>query len=524
MAVYVVARVDLPDRTLWISEVATPIAWAAGGVIGTRGGLRVDDPPRRTIEQDGAESMQITIVGDPLNLRTGTTERAMPGAMRVEVALWESGTDWDARETLIQDATTSAISQDIGDGGAMVLTVRRDLIAESLQAGEDYTIADSYKGTLPVGTSAEYYDQGRHDRMWPIALGRPFGVPLIRWQRNITTDFALVTGHNLPESPLVVYNDGQELASTGRYTPTPVNTTVVSTQNEIRRQAAYITGTDGTLDTGGASWENEDGTVANYTRNLTTNLVHGGKINGRNEVIIGAGMVLDYCLRQAGLPIDFDNLAPTLARLNGWDIGVYIDGRAEWMSIIRERLMPVLPIREHQSDKGIWFSYHVPWERTPRGTLTEGADLHFTGSVVWDMEVINTVVMRYAYRYGLGDYSEAVTVGPKQSALCAASASPKAYGPRPGKPVSSTVLHTRNAAIQAGLVMAQANALPRRTFTAMVSPLWSTLRPGDTLKVNSTTLGGDGVLVQVMETPRRTWPGEVVFQTVPRTVQATPSS
>lgn len=524
MAVLVVARVDLPDRTLWISEVAMSISWAAGGVIGARAGLRVDEPPRRTIEQDGAESVQITIVGDPLNLRAGTTDRAMPGAMRVEVALWETGTDWDTRETLIQDATASAISQDIGDGGAMVLTVRRDLVSESLQAGEDYTIANSYKFTLPIGTGAEYYDQGRHDRMWPIALGKCYGVPLIRWQRNIATDFALVTGHHIPESDVVVYNDGQELASAGRYMPAPLNTTVVSTHNGIRRQASYITGLAGKLDASGASWENEDGTVANYTRNLTTNLVHGGLSNGKNEVIIGAGMVLDYCLRQAGLPIDFDNLAPTLARLNGWDVGVYIDGRAEWMSIIRERMMPVLPIREHQSDKGIWFSYHVPWERTPRGTLTEGVDLHFTGSISWDMEVINTVVMRFAYRYGLGDYSETVTVGPDQSALCASSASPQAYGPRPGQPISSTVLHTRNAAIQAGLVIAQANALPRRTFTAMVSPLWAWLRPGDTLKVDSTSLGGNGILVQVMETPRRTWPGEVVFQTVPRTVQATPGS
>ena len=520
--VLVVARFDLPDRTLWIAERPTAIEWAGGSVISAHGGLVVKEPPRRTIEMDGSESMQITVVGDPMNLRLGTTSGAMPAAMFVEVALWSSGEDWDTRETLIQDARATSVSQSIGDGGSMTLTITRDLVRESLQVGEDYTIRDSYKGTLAVGAGAAYYNQGAHDKMWPIALGRCFGVPLIRWQRSYATDWALVTGHHLPASDLVVYNDGQELAAASRYTATPHNTTVASSTNEIYRQAAYIIGTAGTLAGGGASWENEDGTKTNYTTDLTTNLVHGGATNGRGEVILGGGMILEHCLLASGLPVDWDAMAPALAQLQAWDLGVYIDGRAEWMAIIRERLMPVLPLREHQSDSGIWYSYHVPWERTPRGTLTEGADLHFTGAISWDMEIVNTVVMRFAYRYGLGDYSETVTVGPKQSALCAASASVHAYGSRPGSPLSSTVLQNRNAAIRAGLILAQANALPRRTFSAMVSNLWSSLRPGDTVSVDSTSLGGVGVLCQVMETPRRTWPGEVIFQTVPRTQQATP--
>jgi hypothetical protein len=519
--VIVVARFDLPDRTLWIAESATAIAWAAGSVISAGGGLVVDEPPRLTIEQDATEAMQLSVVGDPIALRLGTTAGAMPGAMKVEVALWEVGTDWDTRETLIQDARATRVSQSIGDGGAMTLTVTRNLVRESLQSGEDYTIADSYLGRVPLGVGGEYYDQGKHDKMWPIALG-PCLVPLIRWQRSNSTDWAFIVGHHLPLSDLAVYNDGQLLSAATRYTPVPVNTTVVSPTNNITRRASYIEGLNGKSSLAGPSWENEDGTLSNYTVNLTTYLAHGGDVNSRGEVIIGAGMILEHCLTLSGLKVDWDAMAPALARLQSWDLGVYIDGRAEWMAIIRERLLPILPLREHQSDSGVWYSYHVPWERTPRGTLTEGVDLHFVGEIEWDMEVVNTVVMRFAYRYGLGDYSETVTVGPDQSAICAASASSRAYGPRPGQPVNSTVIQDRNAAIRAGLVLAEANALPRRTFSAMCS--WSSLRPGDTVKVDSTSLGGTGILCQVMETPRRTWPGVVLFQTVPRTTQATPGS
>ena len=39
--VLVVARFDLPDRTLWIAERPTAIEWAGGSVISAHGGLLV---------------------------------------------------------------------------------------------------------------------------------------------------------------------------------------------------------------------------------------------------------------------------------------------------------------------------------------------------------------------------------------------------------------------------------------------------------------------------------------------------
>lgn len=527
MTEIMVASFALPDRTIYVSERAgvSAIAWAGGEVIPVVPGLVVDDDLRLTVDENRVETMRLKMVGDPLGLRAGASSGAMPEAMRVEVALWELGTDWDQRETLIQDARASRLSQSLGDGGAITLDVVRDLLSESAQAGEDDTIRDCYRGRLPllVGADAEYYDQGRHDRMFPIALGVCRGVPLIRWQRGIDADLVLICGHPIPTDPIGVQNNGQSLTSTGRYDEAPVNGIVRNADNSKRRTASWIEGTAGTGTGTGPSWEHEDGTASHYTEALTTDLVHGGAKNARGEVIMGAGMVLEHCLRESRLPVDWQRIAHTIGQLHSWDIGVYIDGRASWMAIIRDRLMPVLPLREQQSDAGIWFSYHEPGRQTPKGTATEGVDMHLTGAIEWDMEITNTVTMRYAYRYGLGDYSKTLTVGPDQSPLCLASASAQTFGPRPlPQPLGTTILHTDSAAIRAGLLLAEANALPRRTFSGILSNAWEGIRPGDTVLVDSASLGGTGILCQVLETPRRKWPGEVVFQTVPRTRQATP--
>ena len=515
-----VLHAKLPGSEVWVGEVPGPVTWAAStaGIQVVRG-LEIAEAVLSL--EGGREAVSLELVGDVL----GILDVGPFGAAAVcEVALLDAGQDWGMRETVISNAKITNLSQSLG--GRWSLTIEKDLERDSALALTEFTIAESYRGSLPPGFFT--YNTGAHDQPWPVAVGRCYGVPLIRWRKSSSRDYAIVAGHPLPAVELTVYDRGNAIPASSRYTQTPVNTTIkpsISYDYPNPLTISYIEGLDGISYSGGPSWENEDGSLSNYCEGITTRLIGGGVRNGRNEVVLGAGMVLEYMLQQSGVAVDWPRMAPAIAALQGWDVGCYIDGRASWLSIVRDRLLPVLPLIEHESDAGIWYSYHVPWQTQPRGTLTAGVDFSPDSDIEWDMEVINTVVLQYAYDYGVEEYTKQVTVGPDQSPICKASSGALAFGVRQAaQPITSTVLHTDSAALLAGRVLAERKAIPRRRFSVMMrSAQWDSLMPGQTVWVSWGLLDADReVLCQVLEVPRRRWPGRVLLETVPRSEQGTP--
>lgn len=520
MARQYVLHAQLPGSEVWVGERAAAVPWTDGiAPIQVVRGLGMGEEPVITLDGSSLEAVSVDLVRDVL----GLLEIGPYGASAVcEVALLEDGDDWSKRETVIAGARVVSLSQTLG--GEWSLRLEKDLERDSAMALTAHTIKESYAGTL-FGVRT-YYNTGDHDQPWPTAVGRCYGVPLIRWAYGSSDDLALCTGHHLPAGDVPIFDRGVEF--TGSRSPlTPKNSSISPASDDLPPQRfSYFEGGSGTSSINGRSWEDEDGSLANYCEGLSVRLAQGGCVNSRGEVVLGAGMVLEHMLRESKIAVDWPRMARTLRLLQGWDIGVYIDGRESWLAIIRDRLLPVLPLIEHESDQGLWYSYHVPWQTQPRGTLVSGRDFSMVSGIEWDMDIVNTVVVKYAYDYSVGEYTKQITTGPDHSPVCSASAGASAFGVRQdSQPLTSTVVHTESAAIMVGRTIAERNAVPRRTFSVLMrSAQWEGLLPGETLFVQDAALGAAPVWCQVMQVPRRRWPGVVLFETIERAQQGTPKA
>jgi hypothetical protein len=513
-------------RQLFLGERQISIPWAAeSSPFQVYGGLTQLASITQGVGSEDLSSMRFGFSADDVTIAVLQDTDFVPSAAVVDCfAIWP-GQDYDDRERLLDDARITKFMYGIGKQ-AVAMEVRRDDEAVCLDIGDDrdqmWWYGSDFGGLAATTYDSEFSRRDQVGRMWPIALGRCYFVPGWQNYKAIGGNLLLV-GHAIPTSAsniydLDVYQSGDEavMSAGGVYDREPqVETHTYQTDSAYRpgeaRKYTYIDGTATSAFPPEDDWYH-------------THLIHGGASNELGETIIGANMVLEHLLRQSGMTIDWSRMARTLSELRGLDIGVYVDSQTNILELIRDRIaMPngPVPIREQNSGKGKWWSYHEGWRRDPVAHLVDGQQIDLVGGVDLDMASIrNEVTVNYGYSYGTQKYGRALTVGADNYAL--ASWSQTTYGRRPmDGPISTTIAGTPSTALALGRSALAQVAMPRRTMQGYLSRAYYWLQPGDVVMVESPAAryGVTAVKAEIIERPLAL-PGLVTLKTFEQVPQA----
>ena len=390
---------------------------------------------------------------------------------RVEVALSWPGTQWKQRVILLDGGAVTAAAIGIS-GTATVLTV------ENLGP----TTSSSYL-TTDRDIGADFPTAGftaLDGKLWPIPVGRCYRVPGYKLGETSVGRRGLgIAGcHMAPDvvvGDLSFYEDGTTEALTA---PTLANTTD-STGN-----IAYVHVASGAdFDTGTGA----------YTLDFTD----GGIASARDpsRAARGAADVLEWLLATSGVTVDWEAMAPCLALLAGWEVGVYIDSVVDHLTLIRERLLPVLPIMEAVSGKGLYYVYADPTVMPVATTLTYGQELPGRVSDTIEYtdldEIRNVFPVQYGYDSYAGVHVSGLTLDASTSELCRYSQ--QLYGPRQAQAVKLDVTWDATTARRHAMLLAQRKALPRRVISYYIDPSFYWLRAPTVVRLVDTEAGIDSL-------------------------------
>jgi hypothetical protein len=227
-----------------------------------------------------------------------------------------------------------------------------------------------------------------------------------------------------------------------------------------------------------------------------------------NAPALYADGVLRYLLTATGLPVDWQACGPALRHLSGWKIGVWLDQEAGALDVIRDRLVPYLPIVEMHSGSGLWYAYSDPLFIVPEAELVAGVNLigrvgRMESSDI--AEVRNKFTINFDYDAFADTYAQTLTLDASNSTLCMVSRDALANipagddGVRADDPIDSK--ETNDSATAMLILQARARrlAIPRRILTYLASPDLYTLPAGAGVWLTDDAWGLDrarGVIVK----------------------------
>mgnify|MGYP003349030666 CR=1 FL=1 len=127
-----------------------------------------------------------------------------------------------------------------------------------------------------------------------------------------------------------------------------------------------------------------------------------------------AADVLMLLLRFSGLKVDNNKMKRAYSLLRGWEIGLVIDSQAPAIEVIRQRLLPWLPLVEVNGTGGLWFAYVDPLDVSPQRALVVGSGLVWRMGevVVSDLDQIrNSFTLAYGYDSYTQTYTQTMALG-----------------------------------------------------------------------------------------------------------------
>jgi len=479
----VIVTIDAPAETLRLCSVAE-----AGGVLVTDSdtGTALQYVPGLYDVLDYEEEVDLFALTAIVSLRTCKIALAYPGldvavregghygitAARVEVALHWDGGSWLQRTILLDGGTVTAAS--IGIGGApTVLTVE----SVGPAAGSSFLTTDRDMGAAHPTLGYTRLD----GKIWPAVVGRCYRVPGFKLGALPSAGYRALglAGHHLAPDvgvgDLAFYEDGTTEALSS---PTLSNTT------DSTGKIAYVYVASGSdFDTGTGAY--------------TVDFVDGGVSSARNpaRAARGAADVLEWLLVTSGVRVDWEAMAPCLRMLAGWDVGIYLDSVVDHLLVVRERLLPVLPIVEAVSGRGLYYVYADPTSMPVATTLTYGQELVGRVSDAIDYtdldEIRNVFPVVYGYDTEAGRHTEALTVDEENNELCRFSQ--QLYGRRMATEASLSCTWDEPTARRYGILLAARKALPRRVLRYLADPSLYWLRAPTVVRLVDTQAGVDGV-------------------------------
>lgn len=365
--------------------------------------------------------------------------------------------------------------------------------AESLETAPGAAVGDDardlgneWPDTLQDVTAADMTSVVGSKHVWVI--GRCYGVPAYKVGAVSGNNRLILCGHELADTGSVtIYEDG---VSAGARTP-------ANTSNAQGYYAYDDHATDYAAADGAYTWDASRGGVAKATDATTA--------------VLGAAEVLRWLLSQSGIQIDWARQEETLQRLGGWEVGLWVDQEVPALELIRDRLVPILPIVEVSgSGAGLWFALSDPHMREPELCLQAGQQLlgRDGGMSFSDLDAVrNRYTLNYAYDAITRTYAASISLNPDNDALCYLS--DQLYGEQAEDALSTACCWDEATAYRILRSRAARLALPRRILAYYVAEdLLPSLRAGQVVTIED----GDrnlpetrAVIVEIQHRPGVGW-------------------
>lgn len=279
-------------------------------------------------------------------------------------------------------------------------------------------------------------------------IGRCYGVPAYKVGAVGGQNRLVLCGHKLADTGSVtIYEDG---VSAGARTP-------ANTNNSAGYYAYDDHATDYAASDGAFTWDASRGGIA--------------RANDPNVAVLGAAQVLRWLLVQSGATIDWARQEEALQRLGGWEVGLWVDEATDALELIRERLLPILPLVEVSgSGSGLWYALSDPHMRDIEMRLIAGQQLiGREGPITYsDTDALrNSFVLEYAYDANTQKYAATATLNADNDALCYLS--DQIFGTIADDTIRTTCTWDEATAYRILRARAARLALPRRVLAYYVA-------------------------------------------------------
>jgi len=413
-------------------------------------------------------------------------------AADAEVAFIWDGQTWEERTVVLGFGTVQGLEMGVA-GEATTITLESTPPVTSVSIGDDSRdVGADWPSPTDNGLNALTELEGRK---YQNVIGAVHRVPGYKVGGAVNNKLVLA-GHHFPDVTAVQpYEDG--LASGG----------ALAVQN-------------GTLSSGDYAYIEDAVRFSAASGAWTYAPIYGGMAAADNNTapaLRGDG-VLRKLLTESGLKVDWDKMWPTLVKLRGWDVGFYTDQQKTAIELIRDRLLPYLPLIETEAGDGIWFAYVDP-ERAPiEGKLIVGQNLlGRRGRIaISDMdEIYNEFAISYAYDPFYSSHTLAASLDGDSSTLCYLSE--QMYGARVADVMECKCLRDASDAERAMARKASRHALPRRWATYLAADDLYWMRAGSVWELEDSQHGISSQRVTVRSIDRSLNPHQVVLDFVDRT-------
>lgn len=455
-----------------------------GGTFGFQAGLSGLDDFTESIDMLGTSgstgtltqaTIRISVTDDLAALQASYHEI---GACTVEIALAFHGDAWEDREILLSGAVIQGVEFGyVGEETALSIELGPD--PTSALVGDDARdVGTDWPDTLLDVAGAGMSSVVGQKYQW--VLGAPSSVPGIKVGNSGGTNRLILAGHAFGTlTAVTVYEDG---VSQGTFTP--ATTTANSGYTYVSSATEF------SASSGAYTYAATYGGVASVDR-------PGGGLT--------AARVLVWLLTNSGLPVDWAETQGAIDGLASWPAGIYLDQEASMIDVIRDQLVPWLPIVEVKTGVGVAFLYVDPYAAATQcqGTLTMGQEiLGRTGLLrMTDLDKIrNVFTMNYKYNAYTGEYDASVTLSVTSSQVCAVSQ--EWYGERPEEAFDCDLIHDKPTALRSLAQMAARLALPRRVARYLLSPSLYWLRPGSIWRITDPGYGISSAVAYLVEIKR----------------------
>ena len=412
-------------------------------------------------------------------------------AARAELAYVWSGQAWEDRQVVIAGATLQAM--EIGVAGqissftleAASPASSAAIGAASQDMGVDWpdTLLDLAGDEITSVVGIPYV----------FVIGDPYRVPAIKVGKVGTTNRLILCGHAIPGlsglSSVQVFEDG---VAAGSFVPQSVVASGGQAYTYVDSLTVFASSN------GAYTWDAVGGGVA--------------ASNDGTKPALRADGVLRWLLTQSGLRIDTRSMQTAYRRLAEWNVGVYLDKQATAIDVVRDRLVPVLPIVELVSGDGTWFAYVDPGREALDGELTVGQQLvgRIGRVTVSDTDVIlNDYSARWGYDPASDTYAGTVTLGPTNSTLCYLSA--QLYGTLADDVIDLSQVRDASTALRVLVARAARLALPRRSIEYVLSMDSYPVGVGWVGLLHDAELGIDGVRAVCVDKTRGALPEQITL-------------
>lgn len=388
---------------------------------------------------------------------------------RVELALAWEGIAWEERIVLLAGRVASAEWGREHEESRLVLEATPPPSSATIgdasrDAGVDYAGAQDNVGDDMTALDGTHYT-------WVI--GEPESVPAQKIGDTplAGTNFLVLCGHELPGGGTVaVSEDGG----------TPASYAVASTIANPSGAWAYVSdATQFRAANGAYTW---------------TAAASGGiaRADATDQPTRSAADVVRYLLAASELDVDWARSLPALDRLRAWRVGLWGDEEVAAIDVLRESVLPWLPLVEVQTARGVALEVADPLALPLEAHLVAPQHAQRLGRVVTTpaADCRNSFVVEYARDEYLDEYTAVVTIDADTDAACSLSA--QLLGTLVSDPVQCPITWDAVTARRIGRSMAQRKALPRRRVTYQVAADLYWLRAGMAIRLTDDEIGCDG--------------------------------